>query len=74
MARSYEVRTSILENEIPAETGEKVLEVTDGKVTKKEVDGVVYLLKRNAMNGAKYWEAEGTPFHCSASSESYWCS
>ena len=59
---------------LPAATKEKVLEVEDGIVTKKEVDGNIYLRKRCAMSGQMFWEAEGTPFYCSISSETYWCS
>ena len=59
---------------LPADTKEKVLEVEDGIVTKKEVDGTVYLRKRCARFGTKFWEAEGTPFFSSISSETYWCS
>ena len=53
---------------LPADTKEKVLEVEDGIVTKKEVDGTVYLRKRCARFGTKFWEEEGTPFYTSMSS------
>ena len=59
---------------LPADTTEKVLEVEDGIVTKKEVDGTVYLRKKCARFGTMFWEAEGTPFYTSISSETYWCS
>ena len=59
---------------LPADTTEKVLEVEDGIVTKKEVDGTVYLRKKCARFGTMFWEAEGTPFYTSMSSETYWCS
>ena len=59
---------------LPADTKEKVLEVEDGIVTKKEVDGTVYLRKKCARFGTMFWEAEGTPFYTSISSETYWCS
>jgi len=59
---------------LPAATKEKVLEVEDGIVTKKEVAGKVYLRKKCARFGTMFWEAEGTPFYCSISSETYWCS
>ena len=62
------------EGPIPANTTEKVLEVEDGIVTKKEVDGTVYLRKKCARFGTMFWEAEGTPFYTSISSETYWCS
>jgi len=58
---------------IPADTTEIVLEVEDGIVTKKEVNGKVYYRARCAMSGRRFWEDEGTPFHCSISSEHYWC-
>ena len=59
---------------LPADSNEKVLEVEDGIVTKKEVNGTVYLRKRCARFGTKFWEEEGTPFYASMSSETYWCS
>ena len=59
---------------LPADTKEKVLEVEDGIVTKKEVDGTVYLRKKCARFGTMFWEAEGTPFYTSISSETDWCS
>ena len=58
---------------LPAATKEKVLEIKDGIVTKKEVNGKVYYRARCAMTGKRFWEDEGTPFHCSISSEHYWC-
>ena len=58
---------------LPAATKEKVLEIKDGIVTKKEVNGKVYYRARCAMSGRMFWEDEGTPFHCSISSEHYWC-
>ena len=62
------------EGYLPADTKEKVLKVEDGIVTKKEVDGTVYLRKKCARFGTMFWEAEGTPFYTSISSETYWCS
>jgi len=62
------------EGPLPADTNEKVLEVEDGIITKKEVDGTVYLRKRCARSGQRFWEAEGTSFYTSISSETYWCS
>ncbi len=59
---------------LPAATKEKVLEVKDGIVTKKEADGKVYYRARCAMSGRQFWEEEGTPFYCSISSEHYRCS
>jgi len=59
---------------LPADTDEKVLEVDNGIVVKKEVEGTVYLRKSCARFGTKFWEAEGTPFYTSISSETYWCS
>ena len=43
---------------LPADTKEKVLEVEDGIVTKKEVDGNIYLRKKCARFGTMFWEAE----------------
>jgi len=62
------------EGPLPAESDEKVLEVKDGIVTKKEVGGKVFYRARCARSGKRFWEAEGTPFYCSISSEAYWCS
>ena len=59
---------------IPADTKEKVLEIDNGIVVKKEVDGTVYLRKICAMSGQKFWEAQGTPYYASISSETYWAS
>ena len=59
---------------LPADTNEKVLDVEDGIVTRKEVNGTVYLRKRCARFGTKFWEEEGTPFYTSMSSETYCCS
>ena len=59
---------------IPADTDEKVLEVDNGIVVKKEVNGNVYLRKTCARFGTKFWEAEGTPYYASISSETYWAS
>ena len=33
-----------------------------------------YVAARNAMNGNKFWERYDTPYYCSPSSETYWCS
>ena len=62
------------EGPIPASTDEKVLEVDNGIVVKKEVNGNVYLRKSCARTGAKFWEAQGTPYYASISSETYWAS
>jgi hypothetical protein len=57
---------------LPALTDERVVEVRDGVVVKKEVDGSVFIRKRNLMSRRWFWEEEGTPGCCSPSSERYW--
>jgi len=60
------------EGPIPVVTDEKVVEVKEGVVVRKEVDGTIYVRRKNVMTGDWLWESEGTPFHCSVSSEHYW--
>jgi len=58
---------------IPASTDEKVVKVKDGIVVEKEVNGKIFLRKRNIMSQVWFWEEEGTPGCCSPSTERYWC-
>ena len=58
---------------IPALTDEKVVEIDNGVVVKKEVNGKIFLRKRNIMSREWFWEEEGTPGCCSPSTERYWC-
>ena len=63
MVKELQYNNSMLSKEnrfskgvLPADTTEKVLEVEDGIVTKKEVDGTVYLRKKCARFGTMFWD------------------
>lgn len=58
-----------------AEQGIEIVDIKVKKITAKSVAGHPKMVeRRSAFNGAKFIEAEDTPFACSPRSEHYWCS